>query len=242
MHAPELQYQQLVDIGLSDTTDSLMRRLTATAEAMGFPLISGMLMRGSLGEQNRERVIFGNIPDGYLEASMDPLDSLRDPVLTHLTSRTVPVTYGQPFYIAAGAGDLWEHQACFGYKAGVAVRMHLSDNRDFVIGVDRDEPLPQPGQTLTRLIASFQLFAVHASTAAERLLIPTARSADFPRLTGRERDVLASTHKGNTAWEVSVALGMSETTVNFHLRNAMKKLGVKSKHQAVLRCISAGLF
>lgn len=209
---------------------------------MGFPLISGMLMRGSLSDEHRERFIFGNIPDGYLEASMDPEDSLRDPVLTHLTSRTVPVTYGQSFYIDAAAGDLWEHQACFGYKAGVAVKMHLADNRHFVIGVDREEPLPQPGAALTRLLATFQLFAVHAATAAERLLIPAAHSEELPRLTGREKDVLASTHKGNTAWGVSVELGMSETTVNFHLRNAMKKLGVKSKHQAVLRCISIGLF
>lgn len=240
MRAPVLQYQQLVDVGLSDSTDSFMRRLTATAEMMGFPLISGMLMRGSLADEHRERVIFGNIPDGYLEASMDPVDSLRDPVLTHLTSKTVPITYGQSDYLAAAAGDLWEHQASFGYRAGVAVKMHLSDNRHFVIGVDRDEPLPQLSTGLTQLIATFQLFAVHASTAAERLLIPGGRSEEFPRLTSRERDVLASTHKGNTAWEVGLALGMSETTVNFHLRNAMKKLGVNSKHQAVLRCIAAG--
>jgi DNA-binding CsgD family transcriptional regulator len=63
----------------------------------------------------------------------------------------------------------------------------------------------------------------------------------MPKLTRRELDVLSWTSQGKTAWEVSVILGMSEKTVNFHLGNAMRKLGVSSKHQAVLKCVAAGL-
>ena len=68
------------------------------------------------------------------------------------------------------------------------------------------------------------------------------RHDELPKLTKRELDALSWTAQGKTAWEVSVILGMSEKTVNFHLGNAMRKLQVSSKHQAVLKCVAAGVF
>ena len=70
---------------------------------------------------------------------------------------------------------------------------------------------------------------------------PKLTKGDLPKLTKRELDVLSWTAQGKTAWEVSVILGMSEKTVNFHLGNSMRKLGVSSKHQAVLKALRLGL-
>jgi LuxR family transcriptional activator of bioluminescence operon len=59
-------------------------------------------------------------------------------------------------------------------------------------------------------------------------------------LTDREREALAWTAKGKTAWEASEILSISEETINFHLKNAMKKFEVYSKHHAVVKAIMAG--
>jgi DNA-binding CsgD family transcriptional regulator len=91
-----------------------------------------------------------------------------------------------------------------------------------------------------QLVAGLQLLAAHALTAADRLLSPKL-AVELPKLTKREMDVLSWTAQGKTAWEVSVILTMSEKTVNFHLANVMRKLQVNSKHQAVLRCVAAGV-
>ena len=48
MAKPQMDYQQLIDVGLSEDFASFERRLVATADAMGFPIISGVLMRGLL--------------------------------------------------------------------------------------------------------------------------------------------------------------------------------------------------
>ncbi|MBW8843802.1 MAG: autoinducer binding domain-containing protein [Burkholderiales bacterium] len=241
MGKPEMNYQQLIDVGLSEDFASFERRLVETADALGFPIISGVLMRGLLQDADVQITSLGNTPAGYLDVAKDLGEARRDPVMAKLMMQSAPVVYDQQTYATAGAGEVWEAQAPYGYKSGIAVKLHLPGGKQFLLGVDREEALPDPGAQLMQMVAGLQLLAAHAMTAADRLLGPKIDRTDLPRLTKRELDVLSWTSQGKTAWEVSVILGMSEKTVNFHLGNAMRKLGVTSKHQAVLKCVAAGL-
>lgn len=241
MVRPEMNYQQLIDVGLSEDFESFERRLVATADAMGFPIISGVLMRGLFQDADVQITSIGNTPEAYLKAAKDLGDTRRDPVMATLMTQSVPIIYDQRTYTSAGAGELWELQASYGYKTGIAVKLHLPGDKHFLLGVDRDEALPEPGPQLMQMVGGLQLLAAHALTAAARLLGPNLQTSEFPKLTKRELDVLSWTAQGKTAWEVSVILGMSEKTVNFHLGNTMRKLNVSSKHQAVLKCVAAGL-
>lgn len=236
-----MNYQQLIDVGLSEDFASFERRLVATADAMGFPIISGVLMRGLLQDANVQITSLGNTPTGYLEVAKDLGETRRDPVMLQLMTQAVPIVYDQKTYAAAGAGEIWEAQAPYGFKTGIAVKLHLPGDKHFLLGVDREEVLPEPGMQLMQMVAGLQLLAAHALTAADRLLSPKLNGEELPKLTRRELDVLSWTAQGKTAWEVSVILGMSEKTVNFHLGNAMRKLKVTSKHQAVLKCVAAGV-
>jgi DNA-binding CsgD family transcriptional regulator len=241
MGKPEMNYQQLIDVGLSDDLASFERRLVATADALGFPIISGVLMRGLLQDADVQITSLGNTPAGFLEVAQDLGEARRDPVMARLMTQSVPIVYDQKTYAAAGAGEIWEAQAPYGYKTGIAVKLHLPGDKHFLLGMDREEALPEPGAQLMQMIAGLQLLAAHAMTAADRLLAPKLAKGDLPKMTKRELDVLSWTAQGKTAWEVSVILGMSEKTVNFHLGNVMRKLGVTSKHQAVLKCVAAGI-
>lgn len=236
-----MNFQQLIDVGLSDRLIHFERRLVKTADALGFPIISGVLMHGLLHDANVQIASVGNTPPGYLAVAKDLGEARRDPVMARLMTQAAPIVYDQKTYAAAGAGDIWEAQATHGYKTGIAVKLHLPGGRHFLLGVDREEVLPEPGAQLMQMVAGLQLLAAHAVTAAERLLAPRLRKGDLPRLTKRELAVLRWTAQGKTAWEVGGILGMAETTTNFHLGNAMRKLGVTSKYQAVLKCVSEGL-
>ncbi len=240
MGAFEMNYQQLIDVGMSPDVSSFERGLVATADSMGFSIISGVLLRSSLTDPNVVGRTFGNTPEGHAAAASDLRDALRDPVLGRLMTQPLPVVYDQETYVAAGVGELWERQAPYGYKTGIGVKLHLPGDRHFLLGLDREEALPQPGGELMQMVAGVQLLGAHAMIAADRLLSPTLDKGHLPKLTKREMDVLSWTAQGKTAWEVSVILGMSEKTVNFHLGNTMRKLGVNSKHQAVLKCVAAG--
>jgi DNA-binding NarL/FixJ family response regulator len=60
-------------------------------------------------------------------------------------------------------------------------------------------------------------------------------------LTGREREVLTWAGLGKTSGEIATILGLSERTVNFHFDQAMKRLGVTNRTQAVATAVAQGL-
>jgi LuxR family quorum-sensing system transcriptional regulator CciR len=46
---------------------------------------------------------------------------------------------------------------------------------------------------------------------------------------------------GKSSWAIGEILSISESTVNFHIKTAMKKLKTKSRTVAVVRAMSLGL-
>lgn len=70
---------------------------------------------------------------------------------------------------------------------------------------------------------------------------PPGRAADVVTLTPRERDVLALLAEGLSNKRVARDLGVSESTVKFHVQAVYSKLGVQSRAGAVARGIALGL-
>jgi DNA-binding CsgD family transcriptional regulator len=66
---------------------------------------------------------------------------------------------------------------------------------------------------------------------------------DTPAITlsQRERDCLNWTAQGKSSWDIGMILAISENTVNFHVKNAMRKLGSTSRIVAVLKAVRLGL-
>jgi DNA-binding NarL/FixJ family response regulator len=60
-------------------------------------------------------------------------------------------------------------------------------------------------------------------------------------LTEREKEVLTWAGRGKTSSEIAIILGVSERTVNFHCDQAMKRLDVINRTQAVAKAIAEGL-
>ena len=236
-----MRRQDLLDVRAAADKAALHARLVGVAQSLGFPFLSATLVIEQPGAPEI-MVSVDERPDGYLETQKNVPNSRRDPVLQRLKSSSTPFVYDQAFYASAQAGDLWEEQAAFGYRNGVAMALHLPGGRHFLLGVDRNEHLPRSEKTMTRLLADLQLLAVHTQEAAVRVLLDDAMAAgEIPTLTTREIEVLRWTMVGKDAWSVAQLLEITESTVNFHLRNAERKLGVSSKFQAVLRAMALGL-
>jgi DNA-binding CsgD family transcriptional regulator len=56
-------------------------------------------------------------------------------------------------------------------------------------------------------------------------------------LSEREREVLNWLNHGKTSWDISVILNISERTVNYHVGNIIRKLGVSSRVHAVSEAV-----
>lgn len=60
-------------------------------------------------------------------------------------------------------------------------------------------------------------------------------------LSERELDCIRWVAEGKSSWEIGMILHISENTVNFHLKNAMRKLGATSRIQAAIMAVRLNL-
>ena len=76
-----------------------------------------------------------------------------------------------------------------------------------------------------------------------RLRRPNSHAGWHPeiRLTDREREVLTWVGRGKTSSEIAVILSLSDRTVNFHCDQAMRRLDVVNRTQAVATALACGM-
>lgn len=69
---------------------------------------------------------------------------------------------------------------------------------------------------------------------------PTDETPDF-KLTERETEAMTWVARGKSSSDIAVILNVAERTVNFHVNNVIRKLGVGTRIQAAIRCALLGL-
>jgi DNA-binding NarL/FixJ family response regulator len=60
-------------------------------------------------------------------------------------------------------------------------------------------------------------------------------------LTDREIEALTWVARGKSSADIAILMHVSERTVNFHVNNCIRKLGVATRVQAAIRCAVLGL-
>lgn len=60
-------------------------------------------------------------------------------------------------------------------------------------------------------------------------------------ISARERECLNWAAKGKTSWEISQILGVTESTIIYHLRNATRKLNAANRLHAVAKALKASI-
>lgn len=81
-----------------------------------------------------------------------------------------------------------------------------------------------------------------AITAYERMraLRPGTIETPLSKLTRRERDCLAFVAEGKSDAEIAETLGVVTATAHWHIENAKRKLGAKTRAQAIARAYALG--
>lgn len=235
-----VRLQDYTDISEAPDLLALESRLVRFANELEFGIISGLLVvEHAAGRISSFHL--GNTPEAFSSTYASTAIGKRDPVLRRLKRLSAPFVYDQTMYVKEEAADLWDAQAQFGYKTGIAMALHLSGGKHFVMGVDRDQPLPDDDIAVTRMMADLQLLAVHAQETAVRLLAPQPQMETVPHLTEREIEILKWTAEGKSGWAVGQILNISEHNVKYHVNKILVKLAVGSKHQAAAKAKALGL-
>lgn len=114
--------------------------------------------------------------------------------------------------------------------------------RQTLRGERRDASIAWPGIT-------GEIHALHAGTA-ERLGMSTTgtagliflhRHSDERHLSRREQEVLVWTARGERTARIAERLSLTERTVNQYLNTAVRKLGARTRAEAAVKAVLAGL-
>jgi LuxR family quorum-sensing system transcriptional regulator CciR len=120
---------------------------------------------------------------------------------------------------------------------GLSIPLHGPAGESYVISLATEDhhfdSAPLEGQIH---VLAIQFYVAYAS-----LTSGPGPDAAVPRLSHRERECLSWSAQGKSAWAIGMILGVSENTVNFHIKSAMRKLGTTNRVQAVALAVRAGL-
>jgi DNA-binding CsgD family transcriptional regulator len=138
------------------------------------------------------------------------------------------------------------HEA--GLRNGISVPLHGPSARVAVVSFASQFHDADPQACLSHFNALTSLFhvaftaIVHGAELDAPSIAPD-HELDAPSiaLSQRERDCLNWTAQGKSSWDIGMILAISENTVNFHIKNAMRKLGSTSRIVAVLKAVRLGL-
>jgi len=188
-----------------------------------------------------ERIIWTEFPKGYVAEYRDRHWDSIDPVL-HYASNTV-----RPFcwVDALEKIKLSRKQSVFlhecgelGVHSGLTIPLHAPGNQIDFFSLSLRHEREAPRHRIPFLYAlTVQTWLRHHELTDEfDVSVP-----EPPLLTPRELECLKWTKDGKTNWEIGSILSISERTVEFHLSNAMRKLGASNRILAIVVAIQKGL-
>jgi DNA-binding CsgD family transcriptional regulator len=93
----------------------------------------------------------------------------------------------------------------------------------------------------TRIKTILDLIVPHLHLTLSRISDKKQVETINVHLSGREKEVLDWLKEGKSSWDMSVILGISERTVNFHVDNIKQKLGATNRPQALALATRLGL-
>ncbi len=158
-----------------------------------------------------------------------------DPRIEHCRRSILPIFWDESCF--RDAPGLWQDARSFGLCHGWSQGAHSERVFSMLDVARRDGPISneewyeKAGQVL--LLCNL----MHMNQVDQ-----LQRKIDDLHLTCREIEVLRWSAIGKTAEEVADILHLSESTVNFHARNTIVKLGVQNKVAAIARAAQLGLF
>ena len=115
-----------------------------------------------------------------------------------------------------------------GARGYLLKNLEAAELRSMLDGVARGEAAISPA-TAARIIAQYARGGIRGPAATP------------DRLTDREMEVLRLVTDGLRNKEIGTALGISENTVKFHLRNILEKLHAESRTELAARAVREGL-
>jgi DNA-binding CsgD family transcriptional regulator len=190
--------------------------------------------------QRLSSILWTRLPAGYLgEYKTHGWDTI-DPIVQYIHGA------GRPFRWVDLCAQvaLSDQQRLFieqcrelGVHSGITIPFHCPGSQIDLISLSLRDRMPQASDRMGVLYAISTQYWLKLGELSD---LPTPPKEMTP-LTRRERECLRWCKEGKTNWEIGEIISTSEKTVEFHLSNAIRKLGACNRITAVVIGIKNGV-
>lgn len=222
--------------GVPDET-ALRRSLHAATQALGFEHFAyGLRLPWPLTAP--KTVLLASYPEAWQQRYARQAYLATDPSVALAQASRAPLVWSDTLF--AATPQLWSEAQSFGLCVGWAQSSMDASGVAGMLTLARGHERLSDAELAHRTPALRWL--VHtAHWSLSRLLRERGTGDPRPSLTAREVEVLQWTADGKTAGEIADLLNLSDHTVQFHLKNAIVKLGCANKTAAAVRAALLGL-
>ncbi len=206
----------------------------------GYDRIVVSCLSGPLVREGHPPILATTYPQDWV-AYYDEQDYYRiDPVIPYAATSRGPVLWED----MAAAPERSDIQRAFfaeareaGLHQGLIVPLHGPQGELLVVSLASEFTEVDPKDHLREMQALTLQF--HADFVDK--LLPGGGIAVPFALSDREKECLLWSARGKSSWDIGLILGVSEHTVNFHMKNALNKLGCSNRVVGVVKAVRLGL-
>ncbi|AGS25381.1 LuxR family transcriptional regulator [Rhizobium etli] len=220
---------------LFDLLSAFAQRLSCQWIAYGPPKHNQKVLTPA----GRDPEVMLNYPDEWRKRCSEMGYDRIDPVTEKSRTRARAFRWSE-VYNDASTTDIergvFDEAARFGLRSGISVPIHGPNSCFAIMSFAESFESDFDHSTITYL----QLAATHFHLKVAGI----ANSHDVescPKLSLREKECILWVARGKSSWVIGTILGISQNTVDFHVKNVMEKLKVNSRTVAAMNALALGI-
>ncbi|WP_163266205.1 LuxR family transcriptional regulator [Chelativorans alearense] len=217
--------------------DALVEKFRLAIQMFGckYFILTGL----PFGRQRFENLVLKRFwPEEWMSHYLSSDYIKQDPVVRTCVTSKIPFTWKeaavQTSLYSPAADRIMMEAADAGLRDGCCVPIVVRNAPTGCISLAAEAPIAR-----TDALSSLNMLSL-AFASRLQLLAEHACRKGRPRLSEREREVLSWVAEGKTTWAISCIMTISESTVNKHITNAMRKLDCVTRAQVVVKALIVG--
>jgi LuxR family quorum-sensing system transcriptional regulator CciR len=229
-------YEYLEESSRATNVQAQFRLLTCVAQALGFDFVAYDVVSGHDPELASLASALRNYPRQWQARYEAQNYRSIDPIVLRAPEAHRPILWRavKGNGIDARQKRLFAEAAEAGLADGVSVAIHGPFGRVAVVSfvAKTDVAIRHP------LMGMLHAVAIQFDFALGSIRREGGRQI---QLSEREKECLSWVAAGKSSWDIGKIVGISENTVNFHIKNSMKKLDCSSRRVAIVKAIRMAL-
>lgn len=180
-----------------------------------------------------------NYPDGWQERCLEMGYDRIAPVIKESRMGAGPIRWSDMYSDASTTEHerrMFDEAAMFGLTSGITVPLRGPRGSCAIMSFARHCEREFQDRTITYLQLAATHFHLRVAKVANLNVVQK-----IPALSSREKECVLWVARGKSSWDIGVIMRISENTVNFHIKNVMRKLGTSSRTVAAIKAISLGI-